>query len=319
MSKINFIAGTVIAVALLCSGSALAEVCVKVDETKDSLSPAERNAAVGLMENAFRKAGETVATGDCSAQYTIANIRLGTSITSTVTGPKGTRSLQVSKIEELGSAFEQMASSLVTGATLGDTAGSSVSRSNVTSRQATPNRIENDSLVYANVGPGYIVGVDPDEVPITIGGGYRYELDAFALDLGGQLVIASGEDSGGVSLFGNVGALYFLDPVANNSAFVGGGLGLGTMSADKDGESFAGGGLHARVSAGYEFFRASTMRFIVQADATFPLYDLEGEEGRTDGMGNPIPESDSLYTPVFGLSIGGGFSKQRRSITVRHL
>ena len=67
MSKVNFLARTVIAISLLCSGSALAEVCVKVDETKDSLSPAERNAAVGLMENAFRKAGETVATGDCGA------------------------------------------------------------------------------------------------------------------------------------------------------------------------------------------------------------------------------------------------------------
>ena len=150
------------------SSSAMAEVCVKIDESKDSLAPAERNAAVGLLENGFRKAGETVVSGECGAQYTVANIRLGQSITTTVTGPKGTRSLQVSKIEELGAAYEQIAGSLITGATLGDTAGSSISRNNVTVQQANPNRIENDSLVYASVGPGYIFGVNPDEVPITI-------------------------------------------------------------------------------------------------------------------------------------------------------
>jgi hypothetical protein len=309
---------SVLTAAMCFAQTASAEVCVKVDEARDSLTPSERVAASSLLENAFRKAGETIGAADCANQYTVSNIRLGASITSTVSGPKGTKSLQVSKIEELGAAFDQMANSLITGATLGDTAGESVGRNNVTAKQAVPNRIENDSLVYANVGPGYIVGVDADEVPITIGGGYRFELDSFAIDLGGQLVVAAGEDTSGGSLFANVGGVYFLDPMANSSSFVGGSLGLGTMGASKDDVTYSGGGLHARAVAGYEFFRASTMRFIVQADVTLPLYDLEGDS-ITDDMGNETEMDDTMYAPVFGLSVGGGFSKERRSITVRHL
>jgi hypothetical protein len=317
MMNFSKIMSALLALTVVLSGSAMAEVCVKVDEAKDSLAPAERNAAVGLLENGFRKAGETVVSGDCGAQYTVANIRLGQSITTTVTGPKGTRSLQVSKIEELGSAYEQIASSLITGATLGDTAGTSIGRNNVTAQQANPNRVENDSLGYAAVGPGYIFGVNPDEVPITIAGGYRYELDSIAIDLGGQLVIAGGEDSGGVSFLGTIGAVHFLDPVANNSAFVGGGLGLGTIAVGNDDQAFAGGGLHVKAMAGYEFFRASNMRLILQADVTLPLYDLEGET-TFDANGNEV-DGDSKYAPVVGLTVGGGFSKEKRSITVRHL
>ena len=307
-----------ITAALCCANVAFAEVCIKVDEARDSLTPSERIAATSLLENSFRKAGEKVVTADCANVYTVSNIRLGASITTTVSGAKGAQSLQVTKIEELGSAFDQIANSLVTGAKLGDTAGSAVSRDNVTARQAVPNRIENDSLVYANVGPGYIVGVEVDEVPITIGGGYRFELDSFAIDLGGQLVVAAGEDSGGASLFANVGGVYFLDSMANSSSFVGGSLGLGTMGASKNDVTYSGGGLHARAVAGYEFFRASTMRFIIQADVTLPLYDLEGESG-TDDLGNEIDTNDTMYAPVLGLSIGGGFSKEPDSVTVRHL
>ena len=45
--------------------------------------------------------------------------------------------------------------------------------------------------MYANVGPGYIWALmlmGPD----TLGGGYRFELDALQ-DLGGQMVIATGD------------------------------------------------------------------------------------------------------------------------------
>ena len=114
----------------------------------------------------------------------------------------------------------------------------------------------------------------------------------------------------------NVGGVYFLDPIANSSSFIGGSIGLSTIRCVKGDTLYSGGGLHARVVAGYEFFRASTMRLIVQADATLPFYDLESDE--EDVNGNPI-ENDTMYAPVFGLSVGGGFSEKRRSITVRHL
>ena len=319
MKYLNISSIGVFTAALCCANIALAEVCVKVDEARDSLTPSERVAVTSLLENSFRKAGETIGAADCSNVYTVSNIRLGASITTTVSGAKGAQSLQVTKIEELGMAFDQIANSLVTGATLGDTAGGAVSRDNVTARQAVPNRIENDSLVYANVGPGYIVGVEADEVPITVGGGYRFELDSFAIDLGGQLVVATGETSHAASFLVNTGGVYFLDPLANSSSFIGGSLGLSTTGVGINDVQYSGGGLHVRAVAGYEFFRASKMRFIVQFDVTLPLYDLENNEENNDEPGMAPLSDETLYAPVFGLSLGGGFSKETDSVTVRHL
>ena len=314
MTKLSAIKTALLAGVLVCSSSAFAQVCLEIDESKDQLQSNDREATLVLMKAAFEKAGETIVEGSCDEKYTFATVKLGKNYITTIKGPKGNQTSPGSKIEELGSTFEQMVNSLLKGSTPGDTAGAAVTRNNITARQAVPNRIENDSLIYANVGPGYIVGVDPDEVPIALGGGYRYELDSFALDLGGQLVIASGEDSGGVSFLANLGGVYFLDPIANNSAFLGGGLGLSSIVVGENGQTFNGGGLHARVSAGFEFFRASNMRLILQADATLPLYDLEGED-----RGDESESVDTKYAPVLGLSVGAGWSKERKSITVRHL
>ena len=129
-------------------------------------------------------------------------------------------------------------------------------------------------------------------------------------------MVAGGDDSAGASFLATIGAVHFLDPVANNSVFVGGGLGLGSIGVGKGDDTFQGAGLHVKAMAGYEFFRASNMRLLIQADVTLPLYDLEVESSDDNGM---AVEGDSKYAPVVGLTVGGGWSKEKRSITVRHL
>ena len=69
--------------------------------------------------------------------------------------------------------------------------------------------------------------------------------------------------------------------MANHTSFVSAGLGLSVLSAHREDMEYAGGGLHAKAAVGYESFRASMMRFIVQAEITLPMYHLDPED---DGM-----------------------------------
>ena len=314
--RAELIAITVLILALVW-GDAQADVCVKIDESRDTLSENERKAAVTLMESGFRKAGETVVDAPCNQTFLLSNARLGRTIATTIKGPRGARTFQVQRIEDLGAALEQMAHSMVTGSVLGNSAGRSISRHNVMRQQISPNRIENDVLAYLAIGPGAIIGADVNQMPVLLGGGLRYELDGVALDIGAQLVTDVGSRSGqSSSIMGSLGAAYFFDPIANQSSFLGGSVGLGGITAMVDDHPLKGGGLHARVFGGFEFFRASLMRLIVQADLSLPLYRLSSDD--TDAN---TPSRNPMYAPIFGFTVGGAFAspKNSREIRVRHL
>ncbi len=301
--------------------SAQAEICVVLDEANDTLAQNEKKGALALARGSFENAGEKVVEAPCDNQYKISNVRMGRSIIAKVGGPKGNRTASATRIESLGDVYDQMIRSLIMGEKYDDTAGNAITRKNVTVKQAAPLRASADAMGYVTVGPGFISGVDADEIPISIGGGYRYELDSFAIDLSTNLVWATGDSSGGASWFGQIGGLYFFDPTANNSLYAGGSLGWGAIvvNSDEEGEDeagaifdfdpYAGSGLHARLNAGYALLRASNIRLFFELNATLPFYNLTREIG---------DKTESQYTPVFGLSIGVGWSRGN-SLTVRRL
>lgn len=297
--------------------NAAAESCVKIDESRDALSPSERMATIALMENGFRKVGETIVNSPCPNTFLLSSARLGRTITTTIKGPNSARTFQVQQIEDLGAALEQMAHSLITGSMLGNTSGNSIGRNNVLAQQIQPKRIENDSVLFLGVGPSYLLGTDSNGIPSAIAAGLRMELDGFAVDFNGQFLseLVDNSNTGNHGVLGTVSAVYFFDPMANRTAFVSAGFGLSILSAHSDAVEYSGGGLHAKATVGYEAFRASMMRFIVQAEVTLPMYHLDPED---DGM-MPSPQVDSIYAPVIGLSIGGAFSEPNHTITVRHL
>lgn len=299
------------------SSHAAAESCVKIDESRDALSPSERMAAIALMENGFRKVGEIIVDNPCENTFLLSSARLGRTITTTIKGPNGARTFQVQRIEDLGAALEQMAHSLVTGSMLGNTSGNSIGRNNVMTQQIQPNRIENDAVVFLGVGPSYLLGTDANGVPAAIAAGLRLELDGFAVDFNGQYLseLVDTSNTGNQGILGTVSAVYFFDPMANSTSFVSAGFGLSILSAHADEVKYSGGGLHAKATVGYEAFRASMMRFIVQAEVTLPMYHLDPED---DGM-MPPPVQDPVYAPVIGISIGGAFAQPKNTITVRHL
>jgi hypothetical protein len=69
---------------------------------KDSLSVSERIVVLSLLELAFQKVGVKIKKESCKRIYKASNIRLGRSITASIKGPKGVRSMQIDRIEELG-------------------------------------------------------------------------------------------------------------------------------------------------------------------------------------------------------------------------
>jgi hypothetical protein len=306
----------VLVVSMLSIAShAAAESCVKIDESRDALSSSERMAAVALMENGFRQVGETIVNHPCERTFLLSSARLGRTITTTVKGPNGTRTFQVQRIEDLGAAMEQMSHSLITGSILGNTSGNSIGRNNVLVQQIQPNRIENDAVLFLGVGPSYLVGTEARGVPSAIAVGMRLELDGAAIDFTGQYLseIVDRSKKGNQGLLGTVSGVYFFDPMANRTSFVSAGFGLSVLSAHRKDIEYAGGGLHAKAAVGYEMFRASMMRFIVQAEVTLPMYYLDQED---DGM-RPAG-GDPIYAPVIGISVGGAFAQPQKTITVRH-
>ena len=204
-----------------------------------------------------------------------------------------------------------------------------INRHNVTNKEAAPNRVRDDSLAYVTIGPAWMPNIESNELPIALGAGWRRELDSFALDFGGNLYLAVGNEdseeggvSGTVSLMGH----YFLDGVADSSAYLGMGMGYGFVAMNKSTENtelaesgllYSGAGLHGKVAVGFEAMRSSTIRLFVQLDATLPFYDVELD---IEEEFDTLNEEDSLYAPIFGISIGGAWTKGNdRTVTVRHM
>jgi hypothetical protein len=294
-----------------------AQVCVTLDAESDNLSLAESKATVRLAESGFRATGKKVVKAPCNKAYTISNLRLGHSVTAVISGPLGSRKMKVERIEELTGAYEQMVRALVAGVQLSDSSGKVVTRHNVTLGQTQPRRrIGVDSVYYARLGTFMGRGVPTGEAPMNLVGGYRYELDQIALDFNAALGTSSpaGDNGGGVMTQLNMDVHYFLKGASNHSAFVGGGMGFSAFAMEQKDEMLSGGGLHARVAVGYEFFRASNLRLIVQADATIPLYAME-----KDVMGQSGTSTVGGFAPIFGLSIGGGLGRSGNTVGIRRL
>jgi hypothetical protein len=100
-------------------------------------------------------AGEQV-VADCSTPYLLAHIKLGNSITVTLSGPKGERQGTAFGLEDLPALYNQMVRSLLTGRPM--TGLAVVDRTNVTAAQATAQRVHSDSFTYARLGYGGIFG-----------------------------------------------------------------------------------------------------------------------------------------------------------------
>ena len=191
-----------------------------------------------------------------------------------------------------------------------------VNRHNVSNREAAPNRVRDDNLMFFTVGPAWLPHVEANELPVNLSIGLRRELDNFALEVGLNVYLAVGNeetDNFGIIGTGTLMGHYFFNGIADSSPYLGLGMGYGGMAVNKHDDYYTGAGLHGKLALGFEAMRSSTIRFCLQADATFPFYDLEHDFGADDTENKP------LWAPSFGLSIGGAWSKTQNTVTIRRM
>ena len=315
---------SLVAATLLFGKAASASVCAQIDDTRDTLIESDRNATRVLFPQALQQQGLQVVAQGCTETYVVYHVKLGNSITVFMQGPQGYRQAPARSIEEIPSVYSQLIRALITNQPVAVTNGV-VDRTNVTSNQQAPRRVEADSLWYARLGYGALLGSASESGP-AIGFGYRYELDNVAIDLSFfNLVIASNNNpngsSGGVNgSYIKLAGLYFLNPTANASTYIGGGVSWGGTALVKEVtspsggttfNSYTGSGLQLEVSAGYEFLRASTIRMFAQIDASLPAYRVTYVDYST------LTASTSKgYAATIAASIGIGWGRSAYRVNV---
>jgi hypothetical protein len=308
----------------LVGGVAHAGVCVEVDASRDTLAEGDRNATRFFLAQALQREGVPVVQQDCAQTFVVYHVRLGNSITVFMQAPQGYRQATARTLEDVPALYSQMVRSMLSGRPM-TTTNDTVDRTNATAAQQAPNRVEADSLWYARLGYGGVNGPSFSSGP-AFGFGYRYELDSLGIDLSFlNLVVSndntSGSSSGGTAALIKLMGLYFLNPTANRSSYLGAGVGWGTTSFTRVGDvstnspysSYSGSGLQGQLSAGYEFLRASTIRMFVQADATLPFYMI-----RSNVFVSTDTRQDSSYSPSFAVSLGLGWGHSITRVHVVH-
>jgi hypothetical protein len=314
--------GGLVVLGVTPARAAAADVCVTVDEARDTFSPRERQAALLLLTRQFEIAGEHVVAPGCATPYVVSHVQFGTLISITLSGPSGRRDATAHGIDDVPAVYSQMVRSLVKGVPMG--APPVVDRTNVTAAQAiAPNRVHSDSLLYARLGYGGIFGDRTYSGPSVGMLGYRRELDTVAIDVSFfnfqykssdrsyAFAVAPAGSSGMTGTWLKLEVLRFMNPTAARSLYAGGGLGWSVVNLDNDNTSSSGSGLQGELTLGYEVGRTSTVRMFLQADAGLPFYKLRSETF-SYAPGPPFQYSTTTarrYAPSATLSVGLGWQR----------
>lgn len=310
------------------AAAASAQTCIRIDEQHDTLQPDERTAARMLVARQFGLAGHKVADENCAATYLLSHIRLGTTISVTISGPAGTREATALGLDDLPAVYSQMVKSLTTGQPMGLAV---VDRSNVSATQdLPPRRVRAEGYWYARVGAGSLF-TESAQNGASFGFGYRAGFDRMALDvsfLNAQLSNDAGYfgSSGSVWSLIKLQGLMFTHPAANRSAYFGGGLSYSRASvrAEANGgfpRTGYGSGLQGDLTVGYEITRARSTRVFVQTDIGLPFYHVQVEtltypETTSPSGGRiylpPTVTIDRQYAPSLAVSLGFGWQGRGR-------
>ncbi len=295
------------------ASTARAEICITIDESRDSFTPRDRSGALVLLTTQFEREGERVVAAGCADPFVLFHAQLGNLTVVTVSGRGKSWQATAQTTEDVPAIYSQIARSIVTGRPM--TGLSVIDRTNVTTSQAEAKRVHSDSIWYGRLGYGGVFAGDTYGTP-SLGFGYRAELDTFAIDLSFlnlQLPSPGGYSSprAYMTTWLKLSGLRFINPHANRTAYFGGGLSYGHTSVNPGGTyygvpsymtSASGHGLQGELTAGYELARATSLRMFVQADVILPFYQVTSE---TYSFNGPI-SSDSQYAPSLVLSVGIG-------------
>lgn len=300
-------------VALVMAGATAvsAQTCIAIDEEHDMLAPRDRAAALVVLKTQFQLAGEQIVDTGCTAAYVVTHVRLGRTITVTMTGPKGTREGKALDVDDLEPIYNQMIRSFLTGKPVGSFGV--IDRGNVSAAQNTPERrVQSDSFWYARLGYGGVFSQETLGAP-SIGFGYRAEFDNFGVDvsfLNGLTRTATSYYTSDASVNGGswlkLEGLYFANPRSNRTPYYGGGLSWGGIDVYQNSRNWSGNGMQGELTAGYEIGRAASVRLFVQTDAILPFYTAASTT-----YAARLVSVEHRYTPTLLFSIGVGWQKGR--------
>ena len=280
------------------SSNALAGVCVKINVDRDTLSADDRRAARITLENTLENHGIMPIGEPCESTYVLSHTKLGEEVTVRMSVGSELRTLRARGIEDLPSAYDQMVASIKNGTPLADNIG----RRNVLNKQTNRNKQELESVLYLGLG-GVFSELNEEAAPM-MRMGYRFETDSAGFGIVGSLTPFPTTGGGGAGL--DFEGLYFFDGEAASSLYVGGALGYqgysyGEPSFDDldstvnqgDG-NWSGAGFAVRPIVGWEFFRATSGRLFVQAEANLPTYHMSRG-------------AEEKWNASFMVTVGGGF------------
>ena len=286
-------------------------VCVVIDPSRDTLAEQDRVAARSLLMQAFEtEQFATDASGTaCTETYAVSNIKLGNTISVTITGPRGQRTGRATSLDDLPNVYSQMVKSLITGAPIATGTGV-VDRTNVTKEQSAPRRVQADNMKYVQLGYGAITARGQAATGPAFAVGYRKELDRVAID--GSLAFLLGNDTDlndGVTLaIPKLVVLWNQTPIADATVYYGFGVSYGFSWVGRGdiggGADYTGSGMQAHIVAGYAMLRSSTIRLFLQLDTTLPLYK------------SVASATDTGWSPSAMFTLGFGWGKTTQVVRV---
>jgi hypothetical protein len=185
---------------------------------------------------------------------------------------------------------------------------------------AAPAQAADETFSYVRLGQAVVFESAPRPAP-GIGFGIRAALDNIAVDasflnlvVGAHPVDVDRDMTAGSLL--KLEVLRYLTPEMSSSAYVGGGMSWGLLSAgraDPPGggtTEWHGRGLQAEFTAGYELARTSPVRVFVQADASAPLFFAGSHTYAYPQPGAVVQTGDdSRYFPSIVVSMGVGWQR----------
>jgi hypothetical protein len=175
-------------------------------------------------------------------------------------------------------------------------------------------------FTYVRVGTSAVMADDLRRAP-AVGFGLRGEVGSFAVDISGlnfalnvEFIDPARELAVGSLL--KLQGLKFFSPDRKGSAYIGGGASWGVVSvgraAHPDGHnsSWGGSGLQGEFTIGYELPRSHRVRFLLQADASLPLFNARSESYSYPDPGRVVHVgSDVRVIPSVVLSFGVGWQR----------
>ena len=177
------------------------------------------------------------------------------------------------------------------------------------------------SFAYARLGYGAAFADTTRSAP-AIGFGYRGELESVAFDVSfANYVLGGGRYDDGFLFAGSVmklQVLRFLDGASDRSAYLGGGVSWGGISAHDrataNTDGWHGSGLQGEFSAGYEFRGSTPLRLFIQADVGVPFFRATRESFTVFNPPGSFRSTvvDRRLIPSAVVSVGMGWNTKRR-------